>query len=297
MSKRILGRSVAAFSALVLSVAFAGTAQAATPPQYVAIGDSYASGDGAGSYLSDGTSCYRSSKAYPALIATASGFALNLQACSGANTADVLSRQLGTLSASTAYVTITVGGNDIGFASVLTACLGTSTSSCNNALAAAEAKIANELPAKLDSVFAAVKAKAPAARIVATNYPRLFNGKDCSLLTSFTSAEMTRLNADADKLSTAISAAASRAGIRFADVRTPFVKHAVCDSSAWIRNVQLFSQHESFHPNATGQQSGYRPPVSTALNATSVSGNGQLSVTTGGQTSSDTSRGRVKVNG
>lgn len=286
---------------LALAMSIATTADAApkppaTTPQYVAVGDSYAAGDGAGNYLSDGTTCHRSLLGYPGLVASAGRFNLNLQACSGAVTTDVTTRQLGTLSAKTAFVTITIGGNDIGFSDVITTCLGTNTTACLTAVAGAQAKTTNDLPARLDVVFASVKTKAPNAKIVATNYPRLFNGRDCSLLTSFTSDEMTQLNAGADALSGAISAAATRAGIGFSDVRTPFVGHAVCDSTPWVRNAQLFNQYESFHPNATGYTSGYTPQVSSSIGlTTSTTTTGTPTFTTGGQTSSDTTRGTVRV--
>src|SRR6476646_4799730 len=67
----------------VLGAALAGlvapllvqSAQAAAPA-YVALGDSYASGTGTRSYIADGTSCQRSTSAYPSLIAAARGYAL-----------------------------------------------------------------------------------------------------------------------------------------------------------------------------------------------------------------------------
>lgn len=269
---------------------------ATTPPTYVALGDSYAAGDGAGSYLSDGTSCYRSLKGYPGLISASSGYALNLQACSGAVVGDVLNYQMAPLS-NASYVTVTIGGNDIGFASTVSTCLGTNTTACLTAITTARSKIATELPAKLDTLFGQVKQAAPGARIVATNYPRLFNGKDCSWLTSFTSAEMTGLNAGADDLSNAIKTAAAKAGIGFADVRGVFTGHEVCSRSPWIRNAQLFSQYESFHPNATGYSSGYKPVVTTALGATATTTTTTVKVKTGGTTSTDTTRGTVKVRG
>ena len=68
-------------------------AQAAAPA-YVALGDSYASGTGTRSYIADGTSCQRSTSAYPSLIAAARGYALNFRACSGATVADVTNTQL-----------------------------------------------------------------------------------------------------------------------------------------------------------------------------------------------------------
>ena len=66
----------------------------AAAPSYVALGDSYASGTGTRSYISDGTSCQRSTFAYPKLIAAARGYALNFKACSGATVSDVTNSQL-----------------------------------------------------------------------------------------------------------------------------------------------------------------------------------------------------------
>lgn len=275
------------------------TATTTPPPPptglYVALGDSYAAGDGAGSYLSDIPSCYRSPLGYPGLIAKDSGLPLNLQACSGATTVDVLSRQLVDALGSATEVTITVGGNDIGFADVIGTCMGTSSTACYAAIDAAVMIAKGSLPGRLDTVFNAVRAGAPGATIVATNYPRLFNGKDCSLLTSFNSTELARLNAGADTLSDVIQAAAGRAGIRFADVRGPFVGHAVCDTTAWIHNASLWTSYESFHPNATGYRSGYTPTVWDTLGVSAQPSSGTLKVTTGGVTSSDTTRGHVKV--
>lgn len=295
MNRRGIRGIASTLATLVVFLSVSVTADAAQP-KYVALGDSYASGNGAGSYLSDGTSCYRTLKAYPGLIATGHGLALDLQACSGANIADVLSRQLGAVDTSTAYVTITVGGNDIGFASVLTTCLGTNTTACLNAVAKAvsTAKSA-EFKAALVNVYSTAKNKAsPGAKVVATSYPRLFNGKDCSVLTSFTSTEMTKLNEGADILAASIAEAAKTAGISYADVRGPFVGHAVCDRSPWILNASLWRQYESFHPNATGHSSGYRPTVASTMGVTGTTGT-TATVTTGGQTSSDTNRGTVKV--
>ena len=73
-------------------------------------------------YIDDGTSCQRSTYAYPSLIAAARGYSLNFRACSGAKVADVTNTQLSALTAATSYVSISVGGNDAGFADVLTEC-------------------------------------------------------------------------------------------------------------------------------------------------------------------------------
>lgn len=302
MWKKPLIGLLAGLTTVILGTSVAATADAAPKPprpkpQYVALGDSYAAGDGAGSYLSDGTDCYRSLLGYPGLVAASGNLALDLQACSGAVASDVLNLQLATLSTSTGYVTVTVGGNDVGFADVITTCLGTDTTACLAAITTAETKATTELPTKLDAVFSAVKTKAPTAKVVATNYPRLFNGSDCSLWTSFTAQEMTRLNEGSDTLAAVISTAASTAGIGFTDVRTPFVGHAVCDSTPWIHNVELWTQFESFHPNADGYRYGYSPAALRGLGlTTSKPGKGKPTVTTGGLTSTNTSRGHVQIN-
>src|SRR3990170_2158558 len=102
---------------------------------YVALGDSYSSGTGTRTYISDGTSCQRSARAYPPLIAASKFLTLNFRACSGARVADVASTQLSALGTGTNYVTVSVGGNDAGFAAVLTECAKPAwMSDCNRAI-------------------------------------------------------------------------------------------------------------------------------------------------------------------
>jgi lysophospholipase L1-like esterase len=112
--------------------------------EYVALGDSYASGEGlqsnATTYLSPSNSdgCHRSASAYPVLVAARLDIDLDqfetyesggFVACSGATSKDLLTgengepAQLSALSSATRWATLTVGGNDLHFASVLVACL------------------------------------------------------------------------------------------------------------------------------------------------------------------------------
>ena len=65
---------------VVAPLAVAAAPATSAPPSYVALGDSYASGTGTRSYISDGTTCQRSTLAYPSLIASARGYALNFRA-------------------------------------------------------------------------------------------------------------------------------------------------------------------------------------------------------------------------
>src|SRR5215213_7050170 len=153
----------------------------AAGPSYVALGDSYSSGTGTRTYISDGTSCQRSVYAYPSLIAAARGYALNFRACSGAKIPDVTNTQLSALTSTTAYVTISVGGNDAGFSSVLTECAQPGwLSNCNGAIDKAQAYINNTLPGALSTLYAAIRSKAANAKVVVVGYPRIFNGEDCN---------------------------------------------------------------------------------------------------------------------
>ena len=272
MSLRLLRPLVLAGSALTLGVSALSlpAAQGATSSSYVALGDSYSSGTGTRAYLSDGTSCQRSVYAYPSLISSARGYALNFRACSGATTADVRSTQLSALTASTGYVTISVGGNDANFTNVLTTCAMPGwASNCNGAIDGAQRTISSTLPAALTSLYASIRSHAPSAKVVVVGYPRIFNGEDCNLLTWFSPSEESRLNQTADQLNARLSAAASAAGFRFANPTSRFVGHAVCDSPEWLNGLSN-PVGESYHPNRTGHASGYTPLVSPSLTGATV---------------------------
>lgn len=247
--------------------AAAGDDRRPAATSYVALGDSYSSGTGTRTYYDDGTECERSPRAYPALIAAAQGDALNFRACSGATTSDVTSTQLSALSAGTGRVSISVGGNDAGFADVLTECaLPAWASDCNAAIDGAQAFVGATLPGRLSSLYADIAGRAPSAEVVVVGYPRIFMGEDCNAATFFSPEEESRLNATADQLNSVLSSRASAAGFSFANPTSRFIGHAVCDDPEWLNG---FSNPvgESYHPNVTGHASGYTPAVSPYLGA------------------------------
>lgn len=128
--KSIVVSAVMAFA----GIAAMASAQAATGPEYVALGDSYASGVGAGTYDSASGDCKRSPLDYPHQWAAANPeYTLKDVTCSGATIADVRNNQLSALSSTTNFVTLTVGGNDAQFATVAKACLTESDSYCKTA--------------------------------------------------------------------------------------------------------------------------------------------------------------------
>jgi lysophospholipase L1-like esterase len=89
--------------------------------QYVALGDSYAAGQG-GSLAYD-NDCLRSPNGYPALLDAENQIHLRANAaCTGATTSDVAEEQLSALKQGTRLVTLTVGAADLGLSRVLAAC-------------------------------------------------------------------------------------------------------------------------------------------------------------------------------
>jgi lysophospholipase L1-like esterase len=244
MGKKLL---LAAMTAM-LGLTLAGTASAAAQPGYVALGDSYASGVGTRTYIDD--ACKRSSYAYAELLSGRLGLALNFQACSGAKTADVLGKQVGALSTSTKYVTISVGGNDIGFSSVIEKCA-LPFYDCTGDINKAVALISSTLVGALDNVYTQIHTRAPGAKVVVVGYPRLFNGVACNALARISPTEEGQINAAADKLDTAISGRAGAHGFTFLDPRSAFTGHAVCDKVEWLNGLSN-PVGESYHPNRDG---------------------------------------------
>lgn len=250
---------VVALCAVVVSPAWA--------TKYVALGDSYSSGTGTRTYYD--SSCQRSVYAYPYLLHNLHlNWTFVQAACAGARTGDLINTQSASLTSDTNWVTYTIGGNDAGFSSVITECAQPSwASNCTGAIDGAQSYIQNTLPGRLDLVNNTIKSRSPNAKVIALDYPRLFNGTDCNAFTWFSSSEMTRLNQTADMLKNVTSAAATRAGSNFLfrDVIPPFVGHAVCDggggsSTEWINGLSN-PVGESYHPKTTGHANGYYPVV------------------------------------
>ncbi|GAB3872828.1 SGNH/GDSL hydrolase family protein [Terrabacter terrigena] len=251
-----------------------GSPAAAAGGSYVALGDSYSSGTGTRSYISDGTSCQRSVYAYPSLDAASLGLALTFRACSGATVADVTNTQLSALSSSTAYVTISVGGNDAGFADVLTECAQPAwMSNCNGAIDGAQSIINNTLPGRLSTLYSSIRTKAPNAKVIVVGYPRIFNGEDCNAFTWFSPTEESRLNATADLLNSRTSSAAAARGFAFVNPTSKFVGHAVCDSPEWLNGLSS-PVSESYHPNVAGHRDGYAVVTKPAFGVTLATGSG-----------------------
>jgi hypothetical protein len=198
---------------------------------YVDLGDSYSSGEGDGQYgwnsqLPNNT-CHRSPNAYgPLLDAARKLGSFTFIACSGAITADMFqpnhegnidvntgkpeAPQLDALSSDTKVVTLTIGGNDVGFADVLSKCvfgeftpfyrIGHPGCSRDWTLAAtvyarlraldgtgSAATASNVKIYSLLSVIEGIHSRAPSAKIYVAGYPQLFGSfkGDCGIGTIY----------------------------------------------------------------------------------------------------------------
>lgn len=252
MSKLL--RFVAPVATLIVALVPALPAHAAT--NYVALGDSYSSGTGTGNYNLN-SACQRSTSAYPSLVATAKGYSLDFVACSGATTTDVINNQVGALSSGTNLVTVTAGGNDVGFASLIVTC---TLLSCTSSVNSKITWVNSNLGGILDNLYNQIGSHAPNASVIVLGYPKLFSGT-CLSATGISSAEVTAANNLAAAIDSVTAARAAAHGFTYKSAIGQFTGHGVCSSSAWINGLNLFASSSSYHPNSTGHSSGYAPLV------------------------------------
>jgi lysophospholipase L1-like esterase len=264
-SSRILGIGIAALTA-ALTAAIVGTvtpAKAASSVNYVALGDSYASGVGAGNTSG---SCAQSPNAYPALWAAANGASFAFKACTSATTADVIDSQLSALSSSTTLVSVTIGGNDAGFSTIMETCVLESDSACESAINSGVSTAQNTLPSEFATLYSDIKSDAPNAKIVYLDYPDFYDTSVSGCI-GLDSTKHTALNNGIDAIDAAFKSAASAGGATFADVRSAFSGHELCDRNAWLHSVNVTDIDESYHPTATGHKDGYLPVFSSAASS------------------------------
>jgi len=162
-------------------------------PTYIAMGDSFSSGEGndpfeSGTDESGVNECHRSPDAYPEWLSQTPSLDMGNYlsvACSGATTNDVLGvteadnptgiwnepAQVDALSDETQVVTITIGGNDIGFSDFATACVVGDCDSSTNIYTNTMASIDGDLPSKIDGVLEAISERTDHADVYVIGYP------------------------------------------------------------------------------------------------------------------------------
>ena len=288
--RRLLRRIGPAVFAASLTCAVAVSSPASSTPQapslpagtYVALGDSYASGYGLppyaeGTNVRDGNNCQRSSSAYAHQVAEQTGKTLDFDACSGARTSDFYQAkaswgepaQLDHLDSSTGLVSFSIGGNDAGFAQILSKCVtqlpfstcsGDSaiTAPVDSAIDALAGKTTQEGVASYDTIMTDIANRAPNATVVAVGYPRMFTstggkgGLVPGRCQGLAKVDQRWINARTNELNAALRAAAQRHGYQFTDPSGSFAGHELCGKqTSWFDGLL---DDGRFHPNTAGHK-------------------------------------------
>ncbi|HVK34628.1 MAG TPA: SGNH/GDSL hydrolase family protein [Microlunatus sp.] len=233
---------------------------------YVALGDSYAAGFGAGEYVNE---CFQSRRGYPALLDRETRASLQANAtCNGATTRTVLATQVSAVTPRTQLITLTVGGNDLGFATVATTCAPGPSTACQEAISGALALLAPQstgpsvLATRLAATYGAVATAAPRADILVTGYPILFKApaKDQP------NADVVLALNDATKAlnatikATVAATAATGVEISYVDVTAGFAGHGIGSERPYLHATGP----EALHPTARGYRV-YAKALSRAL--------------------------------
>jgi lysophospholipase L1-like esterase len=259
--------------------------QQAISGRYVAMGDSFSSGEGAGDYEPQSdrddrgfadwmdshlwwpgdrdpvyhNGCHRSGHAYGSIVAAENSFAqgASFVACSGAEINELTNAnggqtgeaaQLDGLDEKTSLVTFSIGGNDLGFADILADCvLDGATCESKNEATFQQALVAKR--AELVDLYRRIRERAPNARIIVVGYPRLFPADPSDNLRDLLFADDQQwMNTKADELNAMIAGAArdSGANVEFVDPREAFEGHGLGSADPWFNDLTL--QANGFSP-------------------------------------------------
>jgi lysophospholipase L1-like esterase len=248
--------------------------------KYVALGSSYAAGPGLQPTV-DGP-CARSGADYPHLVADRHRLSLVDVTCSGATTADILTRsqpvsggavppQIDAVTPDTRLVTITIGGNDLDYVGALTAdsCVTALTtgvpiagaalaSVCNRAAGTAtDRSDYDRVRSSIADVVHAVRDRAPRATVVLVDYLPVFDAQATACdLVPVTPEQARTLRATYDGLLTATAQAAASTGATLAITATDDPAHTPCGPEPWLTGFELPNPAAGkgipYHPTAAG---------------------------------------------
>lgn len=288
-----------------MSSALGLTTSVGATTKYVALGDSFASGLGADTNQYQGekfweydpatvvpgqNECYRAfNNAYAPRVAAAKGYALTFAACQGATTAEILNVsqfptqpvQINSVTTDTELITLQIGGNDVQYINIVSCVLSSECTASSPAYANSLAILQNQLPARLDAVYAAITQRAPQAKVLTIDYapflPQTY--LEAYLCKPYMSpAELTLARNFQAQLNQAVKAAADRAGATFVNTDypgSPFLardwvglsKNACSPSAgsiAWSLRFLTNGDNMSFHPTSYGQEA-YAKVIKTHL--------------------------------
>ena len=285
--------------AVIGSVAFAYAQAQRTPPgepAYVALGSSFAAGAGLGD-LQDGSPllCARSVGGYPQLLARKLKLPIVDMSCGGAVAKHLLrggqffqGPQVRVIDKDTRLVTITAGGNDVGYVGDLSMLAVRNTDSIFGRLVRTfwggpktlEQRRFETLQSELAQTIRDVRLRAPHARIVVATYPTILPPTGTCPLLSLSAAEATSMRKVGDRLAQVTREAARAGGAAIVDMHTLGAKHDACSEAPWV-NGWTNGGIAPFHPTSLGakatadaiaQALGKSPAAVTAVRENDAAG-------------------------
>lgn len=244
--------------AALLTVTGAGLATADPGPYYVALGDSRAAAPTWTSVLG-GDFCGRTPDAYPVKVAAALGVTYTSVACTAATTQDVLANQVSALAPDTGLVTLSIGGNDIGWSELIRPCFpaGGGDGKCRNNVAmhaAINDKLVS-LPANVEMVLTEIHHRSPEARVLLVGHGGYFGSNGgCAFDSTLHRNDAPTVLAFFNQFNAALQTAAANTNTEYVDIAGPAVGHDVCSGADqrwfigdWPRGATQFR-----HPTPLG---------------------------------------------
>lgn len=233
-----------------------------TSGDYVALGSSFAAGIGLGTRAPDSpVQCMRTTSGYPSLVAHATGLRLVDMSCSGSTTTHILqggqlllSPQLAAVGPKTKLVTITSGGNDVGYIGDLMAAsgqMGRLGAWWAGPPQPVEARPFAAVSQNFERIVAQIRHVAPKAKVVFVSYPAILPMSGNCKATGVNDQQAQISRDVARQLATITKQAAAKAGAAYVDMATASMGHDVCSSKPWT-NGAIAEQGTAFHPNAAG---------------------------------------------
>jgi lysophospholipase L1-like esterase len=270
-SLRLRRTAALALAMLAILAVFAGGARAAN---YVALGDSYAAGPIIPNQIAP-LGCLKSDHNYAHLAASTIGLPLRDPTCSGATTEDMTNPQeteLGTnppqfnsLDAETTRVSLTIGGNDIGFSSLAQDCFRSTPSNgspCKDKYTAGGqdevSRRIQETAPNVAAVLQGIKSRATGSMTYVVNYSAIFphKGPGCYPQMPVAKGDVPWLRAKQEELNQMLATQATNNGAKLVDVYAASVGHDACalPGRRWVEPVVPASPAAPVHPNLLGMK-------------------------------------------
>ena len=273
--RRLAGTTLTGVALLALLLPGSGSeAAGSVSGSFVALGDSYASGNLIPSSPSGRPAgCLRSSHDYGADAAAALKVSRYVDAtCSGASTKSMTAPekvaggtnapQFSFLAADDSVVTLTIGGDDIGFGGILETCATLSLidlfgDPCERHYAAGgtDRLVAaiNAAAPKVAAVLRGIHARAPHARVLLVGYPDILptTGDGCWPEVPLAFGDMPYLRGIEIDLNQMLARAAAANGATFVDTYQATIGHDACQRPG-VKDVEGLiptSLAAPFHPN------------------------------------------------